>query len=105
MENKERDCGIGLANLLFGAFENTFSEESFYNGAQIKRWLGQGIKDGAIVGYRNLKYRNYKVVVDMILVNTQTYHVGIDFGRQAVHVTLGLGDVYSLYFRDPSVSE
>jgi hypothetical protein len=106
VDNRQhREAGMGLATLLFFAFEPLFIVESFYNAVEMKRWLGQEIKNGFISKYTNLEWKDYKVVCDIILPDARSFHVGIDFGQQAVHVTLGPGDVYSLYYRDPTVSE
>jgi hypothetical protein len=95
-----KKLGTALAVECFAALHYTFSAEAFLNAVQVKTWLGQNIKRNLIDGYRNLEWNNYKAVFDL-LYKEQTYHVGIDFGQQAVHVTLGPGDVYSLYFRNP----
>jgi hypothetical protein len=92
--------GTTLADACFVALHDTFSDEDFLNAVQIKTWLGQNIKRNLIDGYRNLEWDNYKAVFDL-LYKEQIYHVGVDFGQQVVHVTLGPGDVYSLYFRNP----
>jgi hypothetical protein len=96
--------GTALATEFFVALHVIFLAEDFLNAAQMKRWLGQNLKENLIGGYRNLEWNNYKAVFD-VLHEGQSFHMGIDFGQQAVHVTLGPGDVYSLYFRDPTVSE
>jgi hypothetical protein len=102
MENKSyREIGTGLAQFLLVSFEPVFFSESFYNAPEVKVWLGQSIKFGHINGYKNLNFREYKFLVDLTLRDGSSYHVGVDFGQQAVHVTLGPGDVYSLYFRNP----
>ena len=101
MEGNEqyRLIGIQLAGTLLEAFENTFATESFLNAVEFKQWLGNNIKLGEIAGYRNLEWNNYKAVFDFITKELQTYHVGVDFGQQAIHVTLGSDDVYSLYHK------
>jgi len=101
MEDNEqyRLTGVGLAITLLEAFENTFATESFLNAVEFKQWLGNNIKAGEIAGYRNLEWANYKAVFDFITKDLKTYHVGIDFAQQVVHVTLGPGDVYSLYHK------
>jgi hypothetical protein len=105
MENNSyKETGKELAKLLFVCFDPVFSAESFYNALEMKRWFGEQIKGYFLGGYRNLTYREYKAVCD-VLYNKEQYHIGIDFGAQAIHVTLGPEDVYSLYFRNPSVSE
>lgn len=100
MNNEQyRTNGIAWASDFMEAFEPAFAAEDFLNAAEFKHWLGMNIKDGEIAGYRNLSYTNYKAVFDLITKDLQTYHVGVDFGQQAVHVTLGSEDVYSLYYR------
>jgi hypothetical protein len=106
MENKKhKGEGKLLADSLFHGLEPTFLAEDFLNAAQVKVMLGLLIKDKVIGGYRNLEWNNYKALFDVLANDKQTYHMGIDFGQQAVHVTLGVGDVYSLYFRNPTVPE
>lgn len=102
MENeKYKSIGIDLTNSIFQAFQYIFETEDFLNAAQMKVWLGKCIKAGACGGYRNLEWKEYRVVFDYILYGEYVYHVGIDFGQQAIHVTLGPENVYSLYFRNP----
>jgi len=97
--NKQRSIGITFANHFMEALNGTFATEDFLNAIQVKRWLGNYIKMGLIGGYRNLEYKYYKAVFDLLTRDGQLYHMGIDFGQQAVHVTLGPGDVYSLYHK------
>jgi hypothetical protein len=102
MENEQRKIvGVNLANSIFKAFEYTFEKEDFLNAAQMKVWLGSCVKAGAAGGYRNLSWKDYRAVFDYILYGEFVYHVGVDFGQQAIHVTLEAGDVYSLYYRNP----
>jgi hypothetical protein len=98
-DNKYRTLGIQWAQHFMVALDPTFATESFLNAVEFKVWLGNNIKVGLIGGYRNLEYNNYKAVFDLVTRDLKTYHMGIDFGQQAVHVTLGPGDVYSLYYK------
>lgn len=99
-----REVGVRLAHLLFDAVESLFVREDFMNALQVKRWLGRCIKENCIDLYENLEWKDYKVICDL-KVHQQTYHVGIDFGQQAIHVTVGPGDVYSIYYRTTLESE
>lgn len=100
MSNTYKIQAIELANEFFSALEYGFASESFLNAEEVKQWLGQNIKAGSIALYKNLEYKNYKAVLDVIK-NGEAFHMGIDFGQQAVHVTIEPGNVYSLYYRMP----
>lgn len=104
MENEQyKGVGVDWAAMCFDALKPLFAAEGFLNAVEVKTWLGQNIKFGNISGYRNLEYRDYKAVFDIIFKDGQMYRTGFDFGQQAVHVTLGPGDVHSLYYRNPWV--
>ena len=90
-----------LVHSCMEALSLVFTNNMVLDMPNLKQWFGTNIKENRIGGYRNLTLENSKAVFD-IIANGETYHMGIDFAKQVIHVTITPGNVYSLYFRESS---